>query len=263
MEFTAITSRQNATLKHLARLAREKKYRLRTGEMVCEGEKMLGEALDSDIRVGAVLVRAGTACDDALLARAAAQGASLLTAEKALFDLATDVETPQGVLFSCERPVRQTVDFSSVRRAVLLDGLQDPGNLGTILRTADAFALDLVILCEGCTDPTAPKVVRATMGAAFRQPVCQMPLSEAIDALQQRGIPVYAAALEPDSVPLPPEGLPERSAVIIGNEGNGVTQAALDLCDYKLIIPMAGRAESLNAGVAAAILIWEMTKKGG
>ena len=213
MEFTAITSRQNATLKHLARLAREKKYRLKTGEMVCEGEKMLGEALDSDIRVGAVLVRAGTACDDALLARAAAQGAALLTAEKALFDLATDVETPQGVLFSCERPVRQTVDFSSVRRAVLLDGLQDPGNLGTILRTADAFALDLVILCEGCTDPT--------------------------------------------------EGLPERSAVIIGNEGNGVTQAALDLCDYKLIIPMAGRAESLNAGVAAAILIWEMTKKGG
>ena len=138
MEFTAITSRQNATLKHLARLAREKKYRLKTGEMVCEGEKMLGEALDSDIRVGAVLVRAGTACDDALLARAAAQGASLLTAEKALFDLATDVETPQGVLFSCERPVRQTVDFSSVRRAVLLDGLQDPGNLGTICRTAEA-----------------------------------------------------------------------------------------------------------------------------
>lgn len=263
MEFTAITSRQNATLKHLARLAREKKYRLKIGEMVCEGEKMLGEALDSDIRVGAVLVRSGTACDDALLARAAAQGASLLTAEKALFDLATDVETPQGVLFSCERPVRQTVDFSSVHRAVLLDGLQDPGNLGTILRTADAFALDLVILCEGCTDPTAPKVVRATMGAAFRQPVCQMPLAEAIDALQQHGIPVYAAALEPDSVPLPPEGLPERSAVIIGNEGNGVTQAALDLCDYKLIIPMAGRAESLNAGVAAAILIWEMTKKGG
>lgn len=173
MEFTAITSRQNATLKHLARLAREKKYRLKTGEMVCEGEKMLGEALDSDIRVGAVLVRAGTACDDALLARAAAQGASLLTAEKALFDLATDVETPQGVLFSCERPVRQTVDFSSVRRVVLLDGLQDPGNLGTILRTADAFALDLVILCEGCTDPTAPKVVALPSGS--RSVRCRLP----------------------------------------------------------------------------------------
>ncbi|MFR4972094.1 MAG: TrmH family RNA methyltransferase [Butyricicoccus pullicaecorum] len=185
MEFTAITSRQNATLKHLARLAREKKYRLKTGEMVCEGEKMLGEALDSDIRVGAVLVRSGTACDDALLARAAAQGAALLTAEKALFDLATDVETPQGVLFSCERPVRQTVDFSSVRRAVLLDGLQDPGNLGTILRTADAFALDLVILCEGCTDPTAPKVVRATMGAAS---------AAGLSDAAQRGHRCFAAA---------------------------------------------------------------------
>ena len=153
--------------------------------------------------------------------------------------------------------------LAQVGRAILLDGIQDPGNLGTILRTADAFALDLVILCEGCTDPTAPKVVRATMGAAFRQPACQMPLAEAVSALHARGIPVYAAALEPDSVPLPPEGLPKHSAVIIGNEGNGVTPEALALCDQKLIIPMAGRAESLNAGVAAAILIWEMTKKGG
>ena len=142
-------------------------------------------------------------------------------------------------------------------------GLQDPGNLGTILRTADAFALDLVILCEGCTDPTAPKVVRATMGAAFRQPVCQMPLTDAVSALRAQQIPVYAAALEPDSVPVPAEGLPARAAVIIGNEGRGVTAAALEQCDQKLIIPMAGRAESLNAGVAAAILIWEMTKKGG
>lgn len=263
MEFTAITSRQNATLRHLARLAREKKYRLKTGEMVCEGEKMLGEALDSGVSVHAVLVRADVCADPALLARAAAQGAAVFTAEPGLFALATDVETPQGVLFCCDRPVRGQINLSSVRRAVLLDGLQDPGNLGTILRTADAFALDLVILCEGCTDPTAPKVVRATMGAAFRQPVVQLPLAEAVRALQTQGIPVYAAALEPDSVPLTADGLPERSAVIIGNEGNGVTQAALDLCDRKLVIPMAGRAESLNAGVAAAILIWEMTRRGG
>ena len=263
MEFIQITSRQNTTLRHLARLAREKKYRLKTGEMVCEGEKMLDEALRSGIPVRAVLVREGAEADAALIARASAQGAALYTANAALFAAATDVETPQGLLFSCVRPVRQAIDFAQVGRAILLDGIQDPGNLGIILRTADAFALDLVILCEGCTDPTAPKVVRATMGAAFRQPACQMPLAEAVSALHARGIPVYAAALEPDSVPLPPEGLPKHSAVIIGNEGNGVTPEALALCDQKLIIPMAGRAESLNAGVAAAILIWEMTKKGG
>lgn len=265
MEFTAITSRQNTTLKHLARLAREKKYRLTTGEMVCEGEKMLGEALDSGIAVQTVLVRSDAAQGDVqpLLHRAHAQGAALFTAEHKLFALASDVETAPNLLFCCKRPVQHTVNFESVRHAVLLDGLQDPGNLGTILRTADAFALDLVILCEGCTDPTAPKVVRATMGAAFRQPVCQMPLADAVDALHAQQIPVYAAALEPDSVPLPAEGLPARAAVIIGNEGRGVTSAALERCDKKMIIPMAGRAESLNAGVAAAILIWEMTKKEG
>ena len=137
--------------------------------------------------------------------------------------------------------------------------MQDPGNLGTILRTADAFALDAVILCEGCTDPTAPKVVRATMGAAFRQPVYRMPLAEAAAALKTRGLPVYAAALEPDSVPSTALDL-HGAAVIVGSEGRGVTAQALELCDKKVVIPMAGRAESLNAGVAAAILIWEMTK---
>ena len=266
MEYTEITSRQNATLKHLARLAREKKYRLTTGEMVCEGEKMLYEAISSGIKIKTILLRSDSVLGAAaleLLIKAQAQGATLFVVEEKLFALASDVEAAQWLIFSCVRPVQQTVDFSKVRRAVLLDGLQDPGNLGTILRTADAFALDLVILCEGCTDPTAPKVVRATMGAAFRQKVCQMPLAEAIDALHYEKIPVYAAALEPDSVPIPVEGFPIRAAVIVGNEGNGVTQSALTLCHEKVLIPMAGCAESLNAGVAAAILIWEMIKRGG
>ena len=266
MEFRTITSRQNAAVKHLARLAREKKYRLTTGEMVCEGEKMLFEALSSGVRVTSVLLRMDgrteQTADRALLARAVEQGARLYQAGEAVFSAACDVETPQGLVFSCVRPLRRQA-LTGVSRAVLLDGIQDPGNLGTILRTADAFALDAVILCEGCTDPTAPKVVRATMGAAFRQPVWQLPLREAVAALRGGGLTVYAAALEPDSVPLPPAGLPARSAVIIGNEGNGVTKEALALCDQKLIIPMAGRAESLNASVAASILIWEMTRQGG
>lgn len=265
MEATTITSRQNATLKHLARLAREKKYRLTAGEMVCEGEKMLYEALSSGVSVRSVLVREGAALPpqaQALIAQAAAQGAAVYTAAPALYALASDVETAQPLLFSCARPVQAALDWDQVRRAVVLDGIQDPGNLGTILRTADAFALDAVILCPGCTDPTAPKVVRATMGAAFRQPVCQLPLAQAVQALHAREVPVYAAALEPDSVPLTAQGLQPRAAVIIGNEGRGVSSEALKLCDHKLIIPMAGRAESLNAGVAAAILIWEMARGG-
>ncbi len=257
---TAIESKHNTTLRHLARLNREKKYRQGAGEMVCEGWKMLGEALSSGVTVKTVLQRTGDAPDSGLIAQAEAQGARLFEAEASLFAQASDVETPQGVIFSCVPPKRRADHLpETLSGAILLDGVQDPGNLGTILRTADAFALDAVILCEGCTDPTAPKVVRATMGAAFRQPVYRMPLAEAAAALKTRGLPVYAAALEPDSVPSTALDL-HGAAVIVGSEGRGVTAQALELCDKKVVIPMAGRAESLNAGVAAAILIWEMTK---
>lgn len=257
---TAIESKHNTTLRHLARLNREKKYRQGAGEMVCEGWKMLGEALSSGVTVKTVLQRTGDAPDSGLIAQAEAQGARLFEAEASLFAQASDVETPQGVIFSCVPPKRRADHLpETLSGAILLDGVQDPGNLGTILRTADAFALDAVILCEGCTDPTAPKVVRATMGAAFRQPVYRMPLAEAAAALKTRGLPVYAAALEPDSVPSTALDL-HGAAVIVGSEGRGVTAQALELCDKKVVIPMAGRAESLNVGVAAAILIWEMTK---
>ena len=144
-------------------------------------------------------------------------------------------------------------------QVLLLDGLQDPGNLGTILRTAEAFALGAVVLCEGCADPFSPKVVRSTMGAVFRLPCVQLPLKEALDLLKTAGLPVYATALHEDSVPLSAVSL-SRAAVIIGSEGRGVSDPALCLSNKRVIIPMRGRAESLNAGVAAAIVIYEMTK---
>lgn len=261
---TGIQSRQNAALKHLARLGREKKYRRVTGEMLCEGEKMLYEALTSGARVKTVLVRGDRpdgACR-ALLAQAEARGAALYAAPDHLFALASEVETPQNVIFSCDQPKWDGRALTGRRQVLLLDGLQDPGNLGTILRTAEAFALGAVVLCEGCADPFSPKVVRSTMGAVFRLPCVQIPLREAIGLLRRQGLAVYAAALHQDSAPLSAVPL-DSAAVIIGSEGRGVSQDALELSDRRVIIPMAGRAESLNAGVAAAIVIYEMTKKGG
>ncbi len=253
---TPIESRQNGTIRHLARLARDKKYRRTTGEMVCEGEKLLGEALAAGTQVKTVLLRNDSLSP--LCAQAEAHGATLFAAEPRLFALASDVETPQGVIFSCESPV-VSGELPRVRSALLLDGVQDPGNLGTIIRTADAFGLEAVILCEGCADPTAPKVVRATMGALFRQPLYRLPFARAAEALRAQGLPVYAAALHEDSVPITETALGE-CAVIVGSEGHGVSPEALALCDRSLIIPMSGHAESLNAGVAASLLIWELRK---
>ncbi len=259
-----IESRQNNTLRHLARLARDKKYRRTTGEMVCEGEKLLAEALASGVKIKTLLLRGSGKPDpvfQSLCSRAEAQGAGLFSAEPHIFALASDVETPQGVLFSCESPVLQTA-LPPVRSALLLDGVQDPGNVGTILRTADAFGLAAVILCEGCADPTAPKVLRGTMGAIFRQPLYQLSAACAIEQLHCQGLPVYAAALRAGSIPVTQISL-GSCAVIIGSEGHGISEQTLALCDQKIIIPMAGTAESLNAGVAASLLIWEMQRAAG
>lgn len=257
---TSIESRQNGTLKHLARLARDKKYRISCGEILCEGSKMLGEALQAGMRLCIVLVRSECTQPTQLLAQRAGQaGAQLYCAQAELFAQASSVETPQEVIFTCMPPVFTRDILHHAKRVLLLDGIQDPGNMGTILRTADAFALDAVVLAEGCTDGYAPKVVRATMGAIFRLPVLQMPLEEAVATVRQAGLPIYAAALTKDAMTVCDVAL-SRSAVIIGSEGHGVSQQALQWCDKSIVLPMQGSAESLNAGVAAAILMWEMTK---
>ena len=222
---------------------------------------MLFEALRSGVRIGTVLMHEhADSLARGLCLQAEAAGAKLLEAPDALLRAASDVETPQGVVFSCTPPAFGMDMLRAARRALLLDGLQDPGNLGTILRTADAFALGAVALGEGCADPYAPKVVRATMGAIFRLPVVRTSIREAAEAFQSRGLPVYAAALTEDASPVGGTPLGD-CAVIVGNEGRGVSAEALALADRAVILPMRGAAESLNAGVAAAILMWEMTKE--
>lgn len=256
-----IESRQNGTLKHLARLAREKKYRQNQNEMLCEGEKMLYEALSSKIQLKTVLALDGMRDDigRGLLLQAEQAGAALYTAPAELFRLASNVETPQNIVFSCVPPVFNQNVLKSNSHVVILDGVQDPGNMGTILRTAEAFAIDAVILSNRCTDPFAPKVVRATMGAIFRQPILRLSVAQAVAELHKMEVPTYAAALVHHAVPIDTMPL-DRCAIIIGNEGNGVSEEAIALADRAVVIPMQGNAESLNAGIAASIFMWEMVK---
>lgn len=256
-----IESRDNALIKRFIKLSNDRKFRKETGEMVCEGGKMLEEALSSGVAVQAVLASDDATVSLSLLRQAEQTGAKLYTCPPVLLEKVSNVKTPQGVMFSCSRPVISLDALDGAKHLMVLEGLQDPGNLGTIMRTADAFALDGIILCEGCVDPTSPKVVRATMGAAFRLPIAAAGLEQTAAFLKAQNLPLYATALSEKSVPLTTVDL-HRAAVMIGNEGRGITQKAADLSDKLIIIPMEGSAESLNASVAASIIMYEMCRGG-
>lgn len=253
MERDVITSRANPLLARVRKLNSRRSFRREAGAFAAEGPKLLGEALRWGAQLEAVIAAPGAPLPELPPGVRAVEVADSLLASVA------DTESPQGIVFVCRgRPLALPEKLEG-RRWLVLDGVQDPGNVGTIWRTADAFGADGLILCSGCADPWNPKTVRATMGAVFRLPVYECPLDEAAEELAGASIPLYAAALREDTedvrrVPL------GRSAVIIGSEGRGVSDAALALCEKTVKIPMSPRCESLNAAVAASVVLWEMAR---
>ena len=166
-------------------------------------------------------------------------------------------QTPQGVLFLCQLPERALPEKLEGQRYLVLDGVQDPGNVGTLWRTADAFGADGMILLPGCADPWSPKTLRATMGACFRLPVWEGELDDLVPKLAQAGLPLYATALREDTVDLREMDLC-RCAIAIGSEGRGVSQAVLEASAKTVKIPMSEQCESLNAAIAGAVVLWQM-----
>ena len=166
------------------------------------------------------------------------------------------MQAPQGALFLCRLPEKTA--FVPQRGMLLLDGIQDPGNLGTMLRTADALNVPVVLL-EGCADPYSHKVVRSSMGAVFRTPVVQATWAEVWEKCAAAGISVAVTALSDRAKDIRQADLCQM-AVVIGSEGQGVRKEILDSADTELIIPMNAHCESLNAAVAATIVMWQMVK---
>ncbi len=238
-----IRSRQNGLIRRFIALGSDGRARQEAGEYLCAGDKLLREARDSGAEITCVLSlteREGLPC-------------RLVTPE--ILKAVSPLQNTQGAVFTVK--IRPLPPRESVLRAIVLENVQDPGNVGTVLRTADAFGIDLVALCGACADPYNPKTVRASMGAIFRQPVVRTDAAGLRDVLG--GLPLYAAALSPDAADirtLPKSGL----AVAVGNEGRGLTEELLARSAGKVVIPMEPRAESLNAGVAAAIAMWEMVR---
>lgn len=233
----------------LWRSLKDHKARKETGLFLVEGRKMVAEALASRFDVETVL------CDAAqteAFAPLLNQCEIVLLPEHVLAAVC-DTKTPQGIA----AVVRMHTETRQGPRLVALDGVQDPGNVGTLWRTADAFGADGMILLPGCADPWSPKTLRATMGACFRLPVWEGALGDLVPKLAQAGLPLYATALREDTVDLREMDL-RRCAVAIGSEGRGVSQAVLDASAKTVKIPMAEQCESLNAAIAGAVVLWQM-----
>ncbi len=244
-----ITSRKNPLLQQLRRLLQSRGAREAAGEYIADGTKLLAEAVRwIPERLRTVVVTESVDPGE-------------LPPHVRLVEVPDDImaqlspsKTPQGALFTCALP---SMEAPSIQPGTLiLDGIQDPGNLGTILRTADAWDRP-VVLTPGCCDAYSHKTVRASMGAVFRTPPGFMTQEEVYGTLLAAGIPLYVTALTSDALDVRQVAL-SKGAVVIGSEGKGVGEYFRTHADQTLIIPMTARCESLNAAVAAAVVLWQM-----
>lgn len=243
----------------LARDLKRRKARERTGLFVAEGVRTVEALCDSDLPLRGVLLAEGADADArvaALVEHLLQRNVPLLRVSAAEFASAADTETPQGILAMAEIPRSAAEDLAAPRRVLVLDAVQDPGNVGTILRTAAALAVDVTIALPGTVDVWNAKVVRSAMGAVFTHPVVPMAWDEADRWLQARGVPLWAADAAGDPVTVAAADTPVRLALVVANEGAGVSPHVAASAARLVAIPMAPGAESLNVAVAAGILLY-------
>jgi len=251
-----ISGRDNKILKHTKKLA-VTSYRAKTGEFIVEGERLCLEALFCNARISYAIISETFGRENEHFQKKLDNcNVNVYTVPDKLFDDISKTDTPQGVLFVVKQPNEEAVNFDDVSRVLLLDGLAEPGNMGTIIRTASSFGFSSIILCNNCVDIYNPKVVRSTMGGIFRTNFAKPSnITETTSNLKSAGFQIVAAALE-NSVDINSIKFGEKVALIIGNEANGISDELLKLSDVNVKIPMANDVESLNAAVAAGIAMY-------
>ena len=256
-----ITSRENPAVRDFTRLCASAGYRRSTGRFALEGARLTQDALDSGVRVERAFLTPEAAERHADLRDALERaGATTCGVPDALAEKMADTRSTQGILCTAfmldNRVELDKIDMYGVYAG--LENLQDPGNLGTVLRTAEALGVTGVVLSRGCADVYSPKVVRAAMGAVFRVPFVYAPdFTDALARLRAQGLKAYAAVADPSAGDIRKAELTGGVVAVIGNEGRGLTPEAVGACDARVTVPMRGRAESLNAAAAASIVLWE------
>ena len=249
-----VTSRKNSIIIKLRALGRDRSCRREQGLFLCDGEKLLCEAVSAGAELDCVLW-----CEGAGESFVLPAGTQQISAPLDLVQYVSPLKNSTGPVFSVKLP--QNGEQGRLKNAIVLENLQDPGNVGTVLRTAAAFDIDTVLLAGECADLFNPKTVRSTMGAIFRQNVRELSYEELEKLLCKNELAMYGAALSESARNIHEVNL-KNAAVAIGSEGSGLSERLLNLCSERIIIPMQPESESLNAAVAASVAMWEMYRKG-
>ena len=273
MKIETISSRKSSVVRDAASLLQKAEKRSEAGLFMAEGARLCADAARSGTKIAVCFFT-----ENAEKKYAEYLQPVLKCAEKAyrveehVAPLLSDTKNPQGVFCVCRMPEREKNGLpvgvnaeETDQRVLVLENVQDPSNMGNVLRTAEALGIRHLVLVDACCDIYGPKVLRGSMGAVFRLGVEQFKDAEScLYALKQRGITSLAAVPDSTATPITMVDFAKGNrAVWIGNEGNGLTETAIKRCDDRVTIPMLGRAESFNASTAAAIVMWEMMRGVG
>ena len=280
MEAITVTSRQNPIVKNVCALA-DKKNRTKSGLFRFDGAKLLSEALDARLELEYIIFREdmrekAAPMIESALALGAIDARGVICVNESVFEKISEERAPEGIITvaKMKNDLHMSTEADNICLAVesgesilIAESLRDPGNLGTVMRSAYALGIDKLVLTSDCADIYNAKTIRAGMGAIFKLPTVTVScdgLAECIRQLKTSGRKVYATALDQRSVDISSIKLERGDCFLIGNEGHGLTQEAIDACSGCVIIPMREGAESLNAAAAAAICLWETVRsKGG
>lgn len=257
-----LTSKENINIKNTVKLKNSSKFRRKSGLFIAEGVRVCYDALLSGAQIDTVFVT-----EEALsrypekTAELCEKSAKSFIVTDDIFSHISDTQTPQGVLCVI-KTLDKVTEFDKIKNGgkfLALENIQDPNNLGTVLRSAEAFGVSGVILSDDCCDIYNPKVVRGSMGAVFRLPFISVKNIPSFLS-ENPQLTSYAAVVDSEAEKLTDISFDKCSVAVIGNEGNGLTKETVSACNHKITIPMRGKSESLNASTAASIIIWEMIK---
>lgn len=256
-DFKLITSKDNPLIKQISSLQSSAKARKESGLFVLEGLRICSDAYENSVAFEKLIIsQSAEEKYKKEIALFSSNAKELILLSDNLFAKISDTSSPQGIIALGVLPHICADNIKNDGRYIILENIQDPSNLGAVSRTAEALGVDAILIVGGC-DPYAPKSLRASMGTLLRMPIISI---TDIKELAISGIKTYACVVDKDAKSITEVDFKNGSAVIIGNEANGITEETKALADEKITIRMSGKAESLNAAVAASIAMWEMMK---